>query len=494
MSVVFSRNLIAEIVYACGFVVCTAGEPDVCADRDRLAGGIPAAAYREHLPVWAKTQQKIEGLAEMAKRYLEEDVLDIDLREWLDFYAAITRKGSPELVGISVMYPRQILISLALAKYLDAVRPGGQRIVLGGATASAPKDEELLAACPFVDAVFSGEGERGLRMLCEGRAYGEIPGLTWRGPAGIVENRKPDTMKIAELEPPMYEDFDLRAYFNPEPVTAVVYSRGCKWRKCRFCAHNFSYSGYRRHDAAFFAEYLGRLVRKRGVRHFYFADQYVDAEDLAELSEAILQRELKIAWHVMGRPAETFGPAVLETLSRAGCRWISWGIETGSQRLLEVCNKGTRVETIARVVQQSAAAGISNLAMMIYGLPTSTDEDVRATLDLLDDLGEWFDDIKCSRFVLFDRTAFAAQPARWGLTIEGRERVFCRNGVAVHTLRLIHKERAADGSLRPPRGPLESAQWERRKQRSEWKSVYEDLCCEHYLLYAEAMRVKSGNV
>lgn len=446
--------------------------------------------YRGHLESWARASRRLEALAEEAKRYLEMDGLADELRDLLEFCAGVVMQSEPEMVGISIMYPRQVLMSLALGKYLSesAKRP---RIILGGATVSALKDEELLAACPFVDAVFSGEGERGLQMLCEGRPYAEIAGLTWRGPTGIVENRKPDTMKIGELEPPMFEDFDLGAYFNPEPVVPVVFSRGCKWRKCRFCAHNFSYSGYRKRNTAFFVEHLERMVKEKGVRHFYFADQYVDAEDLRALSEEILRRDLKIAWHVMGRPTETYTPEVLEVLSRAGCRWISWGIETGSQRLLDVCNKGTRPETIREVVRRSAAAGISNLAMMIYGLPTSTDEDLRATLDLLDDLSESLDDIGCSSFQLFDRTIFAAQAAKWGLKIEGRERIFCREGAAVHTLRLLHKEQAADGSARPPRGPLEIAQWERRKQRSGWNSIYEDLCCEHYLLYANILRERT---
>lgn len=446
--------------------------------------------YREHMAVWIEANRQIEKLAEEAKRYLETDALSDVLRQWLDFFVQIVLQDEPEIVGLSIMYPRQVLISLALGKRIDALRPGPMRpqIILGGATASALKDEELLAACPFVDAVYSGEGERGLKMLCEGRPYGEIAGLTWRGPAGIVENRKPDTIKPAELELPTFADFDLRGYFNPEPVVPVVFSRGCKWRKCRFCAHNFSYSGYRKHAASRFADYLARMVTEKATRHFYFADQYVDAEDLRELSEAILRRELKIAWHVMGRPTETYTPEVLETMSRAGCRWISWGIETGSQRLLEACSKGTRVETVARVVRQAAEAGISNLAMMIYGLPTSTDEDLRATLDLLDDLGEWLDDIKCSSFQLFDKTIFAAQATKWGLKVEGRERVFCRDGAAVHTLRLLHKERSADGSPRPPRGPLEAIQWEQRKRRTGWSSIYETLCCEHYLLYANRLR------
>lgn len=56
-------------------------------------------------------------------------------------------------------------------------------------------------------------------------------------------NRKPDTLAAADVPLPMFEDLDPRARWNPTPVLPVVFSRGCKGRRCRFCAHNLSYSG-----------------------------------------------------------------------------------------------------------------------------------------------------------------------------------------------------------------------------------------------------------
>ena len=122
--------------------------------------------------------------------------------------------------------------------------------------------------------------------------------------------------------------------------------------------------------------------------------------------------------------------------------------------------------------------------MLIFGLPTSKEEDFNTTLDLLDDLEDSVDTVTSSCFQLFDKTAFAAQAKTFGLKLTGRERLFSSEHGSVHSNRLFYQEKAEDGTERPPRGPLEIAQLERRKLWTKQSSIFQHLCCEHYLLYA----------
>jgi anaerobic magnesium-protoporphyrin IX monomethyl ester cyclase len=351
--------------------------------------------------------------------------------------------------------------------------------------------EEVLAACPFVDAVFEGEGEMGLAMLCQARPYEEIDGLVYRKGGGAVRNRKAGAIELDGLPLSTFGDMSLDEYWNPEPVVPVVFSRGCRWRRCRFCAHNFSYGPYRRRDVDRFVEYLS-VMRQGGIRHFYFADQYVGADDMKAVADEIVARGLDVRFHFMGRPDSSYTPEILAGLSQAGCRWISWGVESGSQRLLDVCGKGTRVEDIRRVIHDAHAAGISNLLMMIFGMPTSCDEDLEATLDFLDDVADGCDDVTNSSFQLFAGTPFGEHPEEYHLTVTGQDVMFMANGTHVHSARLYHSELAADGSERPARGSMELDRWRRRRKMSGWNSRVEGLCCEHYLLYAA--RRGSGGV
>ena len=210
------------------------------------------------------------------------------------------------------------------------------------------------------------------------------------------------------------------------------------------------------------------------------------------LAEEIINQGLNIYFHIMGRPTNDYTPEVLQKLFAAGCRWISWGIESGSQRLLDISLKGTSAETIRRIIKDSHRAGISNLLMMIFGLPTGTDEDFDATMDLLDDLIDSTDAMTASSFQLFDKTAFAAQAKAFGMEIMGREILFSSEHGSVHSNRLFYREKDKNGTTRPPRGPLELNRLQRRRLWDKQDSIFQYLTCEHYLLYASHSIVRSG--
>ena len=451
--------------------------------------------YRTHQFAWKQLAALLEQYNLEARLYLEEDTLSAGLRRMLDFQLSLVLENDPEFIGFSVMYPKQIIITLALVKYLNLInrQKARTKIVLGGAMISALRAEDVLNTCPFVDAVFDGEGENGLRMLCEGRDFSEIPGLVYRARDGVLRNRKTDTVSLRNLPLPEFAELDLDMYLNPEPVVPVVFSRGCKWRKCRFCAHNLSYSGYRKRNTLQFVEYLSKLRRERGIRHFYFADQYIDAVDMKSLADEIVNNELDIFYHIMGRPTDDYNPEVLQTLFKSGCRWISWGIESGSQRLLDICRKGTYVETIRKIVRESGDAGISNLLMLIFGLPTSTEEDLNATINLLDDLDEAVDAVTMSNFQLFDKTAFANLAKMFGINVTRGERLLsCKNG-SLYSNRLFYREKSSDGTMRPPSGPMEIERVERRRLWMGRPSIFDDICCEHYLLYMAHLKGNNPN-
>jgi hypothetical protein len=178
-----------------------------------------------------------------------------------------------------------------------------------------------------------------------------------------------------------------------------------------------------------------------------------------------------------------YTPARLEKLAASGCRWISWGVETGSQRLLDLVHKGTQVPVIEQVLRDSHAAGISNLAMMIYGLPRSTPTDLQATFGLLERVYDQVDATTASAFALFEGTVFGRRAREFGLTVTGRQVELRVGPRAIHSGRLEFREQAEDGSLRPPCGPIEVAQWQHRRAWLGEPPFLEGLPCEHYLLY-----------
>lgn len=459
------------------------------------------AEYRGSMASWPEFARAMARLQQEARRYVETGELGGPLAALLDAQLGVLLAEQPDRVGISVLYPQQLIYGLAVARRLadEPFGPWGLpaaggdgaaprlRILLGGAALSTLDVAELLRACPWVDGAVLGEGEEALAALSQEPWPCTVPGLWLRGEgsaaAGVVRHAPARALSLDDLPPPDFGHFALDRYFCPSPVLPMVSSRGCRWRRCRFCAHNFSFGEYRHKVADAFVDELEEQQRRWGVRHFYFADQYVDAADLRTIAEAIQRRGLDLHFHVMGRPTRDHDELLLHELARAGCRWISWGVETGSQRLLDVAGKGTSAVEIGRVLERTTAAGISNLSMMLFGLPTSTDEDLEQTFELLEGHYDHIEAMTASSFVLYDGTPFARRPTHYGLEVTGREVLFTAGGVPVHSHRLLYKERRADGSLRPPRGSLEVARWEQRRRWLGEGSILEDVWAEHYLLF-----------
>jgi len=374
--------------------------------------------------------------------------------------------GAPVRVAFSVMYPGQLVFAFYLAHRIRELRPDAE-IVLGGAAMSAVDVGELRSAASWIDAVFEGEGE--------------LPFIAWLT-GQIVESQASLDMEC--LPDPDFSFASLDDYLLPETVLPVVFSRGCQWKRCRFCCHNASFRGYRSSSWMEFAKRLGRLQLRYGVRFFYLADQYVSADDLRGISQAILDEGLDVRFHVMGRPGSEYSAEILELARKAGCRWISWGVESFSAHLLKICDKGTTPAEIARVLEQSSQAGISNLAMMIFGLPGSSEEYLQETLDWATRLHPVVDAFTSSQFQLFGGTPFFRNRSRYGLEVVEQEVLLQLGEQPVHSRRYAY--RVSEGGTALAR---EINVWERWKLFTRGgTSFYETLLCEHYLLHCSRAR------
>jgi hypothetical protein len=446
--------------------------------------------YEEHFRHMPQARRKIDSLEKQAKLYLEHEELRPELTQLLMRQSIQICFGNPETVAFSAMYPDQLTFALAQAKYLNSVSAYDCDIVIGGAAMSAVSPVELLEAFPFITAIFTGEGEIPFTMLLKKHEYSRIPGCYYRGRHGEIEfSGKAQYMQsLMELPAPDYGCFELLKYFNPLPVLPILGARGCKWRQCSFCSHNSSFGRHRNRNAIAVVQEMLSLTKHFGCRHFYFADQYVDPVFLNELCDVIIASKLKCSFHIMARTVEAYTPALLEKAARAGCCWISWGMENGSQKLLNIMCKGTEVKTSAEVIKTASSFGISNLLMMIFGAPGSDEKCLDENFTFLDKIYDYIDGMTASAFVLFDNTEFSRNAARYGLQILGKNEIFKVNDKSVHDAKLRFKR---DGEPQKNESPLamqEIELWERRKIWLGPKPFYSTLCCEHYLLYAEAAK------
>ena len=433
--------------------------------------------YFEHQQTFTKLEGAANRLTASVRKGLASGEWPAEVAARLDGMVAAVMATDPELVGFSLFSFGQLPWLLALA---DRVHAAGARVVVGGAAVGALRTADVLAACPFIEGLVSGAGETAWVALMRGVAPEQVPSLVWRGQPNP---RASSAASALEFVVPDFSDLPILDYFNPVPVLPVLYSHGCSWNRCRFCAHTARSTAHQKSSASACVQTMQQLGERHGARHFYFADLLVDAGDLEALAGAIAASSVDVSFHVLSRPTADFTLPRLALAAGLGCRWISWGVESGSQRLLDIIAKGTDRRTVEHVLRTSHTVGISNLAFLIFGLPTSTDADLAETLDLTERLYDAVDAFSTTAFALFEDAVFSRRAARYGLVPGRRQVEVSVAGRPIRSRRLDFQESATEGATRPARGKMELAQWVQRRRWLGQVGFLETLPSEHYLIY-----------
>ncbi len=442
-------------------------------------GPFSRALYEPQLPIQILLKEESNRQLDAIRRWLDSRILSEDLIPLFQ-YLKETISTDDEPVMFSCLFPDQFLFTLGFSLWLSQIRKSP--IYLGGASVLVVDPKELLELAPWITGVFTGEGELALEKFIKGGAETPIPGLYRRRNGEILRELPPEPPEMNKLVIPDFSWASLASYFNPEPVLPVQFSRGCKWRRCRFCAHNFSFGQYRCLDPVAVVDMLAHYGETLGARHFYITDQYLDASFLEPFAREVLSRNLYIRYTFMGRPAEDMTEDVLALLSQSGCRWISWGVESGNARVLEIAGKGTSPPEVARVLKDSAKAGIRNQALMIFGLPGSNDVAAEETFSFLQENQPWIHSHTASEFQLYSGTPFGNKPERFDLKVTGRD-VFCRiSGHLLKSVKLHYTNKSTDTEPELLRGPVEARKWKRRKIWIYPDEFWNTLPSEHYLI------------
>ena len=259
------------------------------------------------------------------------------------------------------------------------------KVVVGGIHASACPEEFLEAG---LDYAFCGEGESVIVELAQRLSLGQdvrdLPGVVWRDEQGRVHrNPRPDLMALGDLPPFPYHLFgdDLKQY----DLGAVLASRGCPFN-CIFCSQRIiTGQTYRTRPAEDVLDEVQRIVEDFGLDYVVFHDDNfgVNKKWITTLCQGLIDRGLTGKARFMCQMrADSTSDELLDLLKRAGFDSLSFGIETGSERMAKVIQKGETVARNAEAVYMAKRHGFACLATFIIGFPTEQAEDRLQTLAL----------------------------------------------------------------------------------------------------------------
>lgn len=272
----------------------------------------------------------------------------------------------------------------------------GAVVTVGGPHVSAIP-ERTLAMFPGFDYGVVGEGERSYPALIARAAEGgnprDVPGLVWRDGDQIHANpRAPylDGDELDRLPEPAWDlvpGFPLR--FQPNvfnyratPVATVVTSRGCPF-SCTFCDRSTSGRKGRFHGVDYVVA-LCRRLEQAGVHHILFYDDLftVSRRRVEELCERFLSEGFRFTWSCNSHP-NLLDAEHLRLMRRAGCWQIAYGIESGSQRILDLVKHEVRIPRMLETLRTTRAAGIRAKGLLMMAHPTEDETSLRETVSFL---------------------------------------------------------------------------------------------------------------
>ncbi|MGD0406000.1 MAG: radical SAM protein [Candidatus Bathyarchaeia archaeon] len=296
---------------------------------------------------------------------------------------------NPQIVGItcgSATYPRCIETARAIKEALPNCK-----IVVGGWHASYMPDS--LLANPEIDYVVMGEGERAITQLATCITNGDepaaatIPGVACRRQGKNIKNQPKFIENLDEIPYPARHLLPLELYdrtiefLNVKPADVMSISRGCVFN-CGFCETRKLWGNIcRAFSPQRVVGEIQDLMSKYGTKGIYFINDNftLRKKETAELCDLMIENKLDLEW-VCDTRVDLVNQDLLEVMSKAGCKTIWFGVESGSQRILQRIGRNTTLQQIENAFKLCRKNDIQIACSFMLGLPDETLKDMEASL------------------------------------------------------------------------------------------------------------------
>jgi radical SAM superfamily enzyme YgiQ (UPF0313 family) len=302
------------------------------------------------------------------------------------------KRQQPALVGLSFLSTTTYPYAKILARQIRAA-DSSVKLAFGGVFASLNAPLVKLQ-CPEVDFVCRGDGEQlVLDLVARLNDPETVASLTWMKDGRVVQNEsRPMERHLDQWPFPDREslplDFvesmplDVPAVLSMERFTTMQTSRGCPW-PCMFCdIPVFNEGKWRARSAQHVVSEL-KYLEDHGYGSVYFVDDHflLQPKRIEAICNGIMDAGLTIQWGIEGR-VDSVAQHLFPTMAKAHCRTVMFGIESGSQKILDRLKKEQTLAEVTTAVRNAKHAGIEIVhGFFTVGNPDETVEDMKATFE-----------------------------------------------------------------------------------------------------------------
>lgn len=312
-----------------------------------------------------------------------------------NFFESV-RKEKPLVIGFSCMTPH-ISHAAKMAKLIKKYFPQVLTVIGGVHATAIPK--QTLDEFPQFDLIVLGEGEQTLlelyQKISDSQSIKDLRGVAFREAHSVIVNpARPFIEDLDQVPFPERNLLDIKFYKKSHVsrgfsrkvtnIAEIMCSRGCPYN-CIFCASKIIHSKKVRYrSAGNIITEMGELINEHGVKHFSFLDDNltIKYEILEAVCRYMQSRNVTFDCFVRVNDIDEKKMAIMVA---GGCKKISFGIESGSPRILKLLKKGTTLEQVDNAFRISRKAGLPTIeATFMIGIhPDETIEDIEMTKKLI---------------------------------------------------------------------------------------------------------------
>ncbi|MCX6796615.1 MAG: radical SAM protein, partial [Candidatus Falkowbacteria bacterium] len=334
--------------------------------------------------IWPQTS--LAYLAAMVREKYSVGLIDCIAEEmdWVSFKDYLLQR-KPRYIAFNIISSiiTNDIYTAYLAKTIGAITIG-----LGPHVTELPM--ETLKRYPPLDLIIRNEAEATILELidcCEHSGdLSQVRGVAWR--KGLNEFQvNPDRPFIEDLDVlpiPAHDLLPIKKYRLPivgNNFTFILTGRGCPFQ-CSFCRQMimWKYNVRLRSAESIFQE-MEYLSKKLGVNNYLFhSDTFtINRNIVIELCKKIVNAKLPIRWMCNGR-VDTIDEEMLQWMKKAGCYMIAYGLESGSQKILDAVEKGFNISQSVEAVKLTKKNGIKVWGYFVIGLPGENKETINETI------------------------------------------------------------------------------------------------------------------
>ncbi len=295
-----------------------------------------------------------------------------------DYCLDVLAREKPQLLGISVFkgtIPSSLFVfKLAKERYPDLLTVMGGGVFADQLAYGSPDLESFVEKTPYIDKYLIGEGENLLLKLVQN----QLP-TTQR--VFTLKDVEPPVVDFSSVRTPDFSDFDVGHY----PYLANYTSRSCPYQ-CTFCGETVFWGKYRKKSKEQILHEIEELYREHNHQLILICDSLLNPT-IDSIAECVIEHHLPVYWDGylrLDKPVCQYENTL--RWRRGGFYRARLGVESGSQRILDLMNKKITTEQIKSAVASLAKAGIKTTTYWIAGYPGETEEDFQQTLDLIEEM------------------------------------------------------------------------------------------------------------